>query len=114
MGPKYHPGLQNTLQYGTLPERHPRIGSEEGGCIHFTGDSVTPGQWCNNPSTLSPGEFFLHSLYSSQKRWRMSHCNKPEMPEQVYPHVDFKGIQSLRDVLPGDFMIRRDLKDTYF
>ena len=42
---------------------------------------------------------------TSGQGWRTSSHDKPEIPEQVY-HRDI--------ILPGDFMIKVDLKDAYF
>ena len=91
VGPECYPGLQNIIQYGSLSERNPRICSEQGGRgLHITGDSITPGQGCNNPSIISSREFFLHNFHSSQKGWRTPSYNKLESFEQVYPPYPFQ------------------------
>ena len=89
VGLEHHPGLQNIVQYGSLSERNPRICGEQGD-LHITGDSVTPGQRCNNLSTISSQEFFLHNFHSSQKGWRTPSHNKLERLEQVYPPYPFQ------------------------
>ncbi len=76
------------ISFSTDP--YPRIGSEQGGGLHITGDSISPGQRCNNPSTISPREFLLHNFHSSQEGWRSPPYNKLERLEQVYPPYPFQ------------------------
>ena len=91
MGPKLHPGVQDIIQYGSLSERNPKICNEQGGgVVYITGDSISPGQRCNNSNFVSPQKFFLHNFHSSQEGWRTPSYNKPERFEQVYSPYPFQ------------------------
>ena len=119
VGPKLHPGVQDIIQYGSLiSERYPKICNEQGGgIVYITGDSISPGQRCNNSSFVSPQNFFS-TIFTVPKKGGERHpiVNLKGL-NRFIPHIHFKmeGTQSLRDiVLPGDFMIKLDLKDAYF
>ena len=69
------------------------------------------------PASYHPENFFSTIFTVPKKGGERRPIINLKGLNRFIPHIHFKmeGIQSLRDiVLPGDFMIKLDLKDAYF